>query len=100
MFGVPITGPANVFCENQGVIKNTSIPDSTPSKKCNAVNCHTVREAASCGIFRIGKEDTDTNLADVLTKVLSEGQKDNLISYILYPHSVRIVESHDDREQL
>jgi hypothetical protein len=26
MFGVPIDGPANVFCDNSGVVKNTMIP--------------------------------------------------------------------------
>jgi hypothetical protein len=28
MFGVPVHGPANVFCDNNGVVKNTSIPQS------------------------------------------------------------------------
>ena len=64
------------------------------------MNYHNVREAAACGIFRIGKKDTATNLSDVLTKVISKGRKDNLIYYILYPHSVHIVESHDGGEQL
>jgi hypothetical protein len=36
MFGVPIEGPANVFCDNHGVVKNTSMPESTLMKKqCN-----------------------------------------------------------------
>ena len=100
IFGVPITGPANVFCDNQGVVKNTSIPDSTLSKKHNAANDHTVCEAAAFRIFRIGKKDTETNLSDVMTKVISKGRKDNLISYILYPHSVHIVKSHDNGEHL
>jgi hypothetical protein len=26
MFGVPIDGPVNVFCDNCGVVKNASIP--------------------------------------------------------------------------
>ena len=26
MFGVPLEGPAQVFCDNQGVVKNTSSP--------------------------------------------------------------------------
>ena len=56
MFGVPITGPANVYCDNQGIVKNTSIPDSTLSKKQNAVNCHTILEAADCATVFIGKE--------------------------------------------
>jgi hypothetical protein len=27
MFGVPIDGPANVVCDNNGVVKNTTIPE-------------------------------------------------------------------------
>ncbi|KAL7535630.1 hypothetical protein ACHAWF_005219, partial [Thalassiosira exigua] len=52
LIGVPMVGPANVFCDNQGVIKNTSIPESTLSKKDNSVNYHIVREAAAAGILR------------------------------------------------
>jgi hypothetical protein len=74
MFGVPIDGPANVFCDNHGVVKNASIPESTLMKKHNAINYHAVREAAAAGILRVGKEDGETNLADLLTKVLS-GEK-------------------------
>ena len=29
MFGVPVDGPASVFCDNEAVVKNTSIPEST-----------------------------------------------------------------------
>ena len=74
MFGVPIDGPANVFCDNRGVVKNASVPESTLTKKHNAINYHAVREAAAAGILRVGKEDGETNLADLLTKVLT-GQK-------------------------
>jgi hypothetical protein len=28
MFGIPIEGPANVFCDNRGVVKNMSMPES------------------------------------------------------------------------
>jgi hypothetical protein len=74
MFGVPIDGPANVFCDNRGVVKNASIPESTLLKKHNAINYHAVREAVAAGIMRVGKEDGETNLADLLTKVIV-GQK-------------------------
>ena len=70
MFGVPIDGPADVYCDNQGVVKNASIPESTLTKKHNAINYHAVREAAAAGILRVGKEDGTTNLVDLLTKVL------------------------------
>ena len=29
MFGIPIDGPANVYCDNEAVYKNTVIPEST-----------------------------------------------------------------------
>ena len=74
MFGVPIEGPTNVFCDNRGVVLNSSRPESTLQKKHNAINYHVVREAAAAGILRVGKEDGNTNLADLLTKVLT-GQK-------------------------
>ena len=45
--GVPLLGPTNVYCDNQGVVKNTSIPESTLSKKHNSINYHVVREAAA-----------------------------------------------------
>jgi hypothetical protein len=32
MCGVPGHGPANVFCNNNGVVKNTSIPHSMLQK--------------------------------------------------------------------
>ena len=71
MFGIPIDGPADVYCDNQGIVKNASIPESTLTKKHNAINYHAVREAAAAGILRVGKEDGTTNLADLLTKVLT-----------------------------
>ena len=72
MFGVPIEGPANVFCDNNdGVVKNTSIPKSMLAKKHNAINYHAVREAVAAQIIRVGKEDEMTNLTDLFTKVLT-----------------------------
>jgi hypothetical protein len=72
LFGVPLDGPASVLCDNQGVVKNTSIPESTLTKKHNAINYHIIRESAAMGMLRVGKEDTETNLSDLFTKILSE----------------------------
>ena len=38
MFGVPVPEPAAVLCDNQGVVKNASIPESALSKRHNAIN--------------------------------------------------------------
>ena len=84
MFGIPIDGPANVFCDNRGVVRNASIPESTLMKKHNAINYHAVREAAAAGILRVGKEDGETNVADLLTKVLSGEKRWNICWHIMW----------------
>jgi hypothetical protein len=84
MFGVPIDGPTNVFCDNNGVVKNASIPHSTLLKKHNAINYHAVREAVAAQIIRVLKEDGMTNLADLFTKVLTADRRRSLCRHILY----------------
>jgi hypothetical protein len=66
MFRVEIDGPAKVFCDNHGIVKNISILDLMLMKKHNAINYH--------GILRVEKEDGKTNLADLFMKVVL-GQK-------------------------
>ena len=84
MFGVRLDGPIDVMCDNQGMAKNTILPQSTLENKHNAVNYHVVREASAAGILRFGKEDTETNLADLLTKILGWQRRHKLIPNILY----------------
>ena len=84
MFGIPLDGPAQVFCDNQGVVKNTSIPESVLTKKHNAINYHAVREAAAAGVLQVHKEDTQTNLADLFTKVLPADRRRELLGSIVY----------------
>ena len=75
-----------MYCDNQGVVKNTSIPESTLSKKHNAVNYHIVREAVAADAIRIGKEDTETNPADALTKLMPYSKKHLLLGPLQYDH--------------
>jgi len=84
MFGVPLCGPANVFCDNQGVVNNTTLPESVLNKKHNQICYHRVREAVASGIIRIAKEDSETNLADLFTKPLGSPQRRKLLQCILY----------------
>ena len=85
MMGVPIVGPCDLFCDNLGVVKNTSIPESTLNKKHNAINYHAVREAAAANILRVGKEATESNLADLLTKMgHSEECRKAMFGNVLY----------------
>ena len=70
LFGVPLSGPKNIFCDNNGVVKITIIPECTLSDKHNAINYHCVCEASTSGILSIRKEDTATNLPNPLTKFI------------------------------
>ena len=84
MFGIPIDGPANVFCDNEAVYKNTSMPASVLNKKVHSIAYHMCREAVAAGIIQIAKEGTDTNLADVFTKILSNRRREELLDRFTY----------------
>ncbi|KAL7563739.1 hypothetical protein ACA910_020427 [Epithemia clementina (nom. ined.)] len=70
MMGIPIDGETKVFCNNESVFKNATRPESTLKKKHNAIAYHRTREAQAAGIVRIAWEEGETNLADILTKLL------------------------------
>jgi hypothetical protein len=72
MMGIPIEqGPANVFCDNEAVFKNSAFPESTVKKKHNSIAYHRTREVQAAGTVRIAWEPGDTNRADILTKLLA-----------------------------
>jgi len=71
MFGIPIDGPTNVYCDNASVVTNAQIPESTLKRKHNSIAYHRVREAAAAGTIRVTKESNETNIADMLTKTVS-----------------------------
>jgi hypothetical protein len=70
MLGVPIDGPANVFCDNKSVVTNSTVPTSTLKKKHSSIAYHRVREAVAAGTLQIAKVHSSENLADLLTKSL------------------------------
>ena len=70
MMGVPIDGACNMFCDNESVVKNSTNPESVLKKKHCAIAHHKVREAQAARVVRIAWEDTNTNLADLFTKLL------------------------------
>lgn len=84
MFGVPIEGPTNMFCDNEAVYKNASTPESVLNKKHHSVAYHACREAVASGMVRIAKEDTLTNLSDVFTKTLSRAKRESLLELFMY----------------
>ena len=83
MFGVPLAGPANVFCDNESVVKSSSYVDSVLKKKHCSIAYHRIREAVAAEKILIYYERTDTNLADLLTKPLSVSKRKGLVQGIL-----------------
>jgi hypothetical protein len=84
MFGIPINGPTNVFCDNEAVVKNTTAPESCLKKKRNSIAYHYIREQVAAGTIRVAKEHTDTNLADLFTKLLTGPRMKMLTQRVLY----------------
>ena len=56
MFGVPVDGPTDMFCDNEAVYKNSPTPESVLSKKHHSVAYHNCREAVASVICRIAKK--------------------------------------------
>ena len=84
MFGIPIEGPTNVFCDNEVVFKNTTIPESTLKKKHNSICYHRCREAVGARVMRVAKEGMLTNLADLFTKPLVQAVREVLLDRFTY----------------
>jgi len=84
MFGIPVDGAANVFCDNNSVVINATIPTSSLKKNHNAIAYHRVREAIASGIIRVAKVKSEENLADTFTKPLPGHKLRYLINRILW----------------
>ena len=83
MMGIPLAEACAVFCDNSAVVTNTR-PESTLKKKHAAINYHRVREAIAAGTIKVAKENTQTNLADLLTKLMSGPKMKELLQHILW----------------
>ena len=70
MMGIKVKDPADVFCDNEAVAKNSATPESVLTKKHNTICFHKVRECCAVGIIRVGWIDGKCNPADLFTKVL------------------------------
>ena len=75
MMGIPVTGPAYVYGDNQSVLANTTVPDSTLKKKSQSIAYHFVREGSARDEWRTAYVNTHENEADLLTKLLPNGEK-------------------------
>jgi hypothetical protein len=85
MMGISLDGPGYMYFDNNSVVCNTTMPESTPKKKSNSIAYHCVREAVAMGKIIITYEPTETNISDLMTKALPGGaRRMTLVRRILY----------------
>ena len=75
MMGISCEDPMFIYGNNQSVLANTTIPDSTLKKKSQSITYHFVREGAAWDEWRTTYVNTHENEADLLTKQLPSGEK-------------------------
>ena len=84
MFGVPIDGLTDMFCDNEAVYKNASMPESQLRKKHHSIAYHMSRESVGSCASQISKEYTETNLSDLFAKVLLRPRRELLLKKFIY----------------
>ena len=75
MLGIPVNRPALIAGDNQSVLANTTIPDSTLKKKSQSIAYHFVREGVARDEWRTAYIRSKLNASDLLTKQLPHGEK-------------------------
>ena len=89
MMGIPVNNPVFIRGDNQSVLWNTTIPESTLKKKSNSIAYHFVREGAARDEWRTAYVKTDLNPSDIMTKALPSGEnrkrKIRMLLYDIYP---------------
>ena len=84
MMGIPVNGPTSVFCDNESVVKNSTAQETMLKKRHNAITYHRAREAQAAGIIRVAWESGDTQIGDLLTKLMPGPRLKDLIGYVLW----------------
>ena len=84
MFGIPLEGLGNMYCNNEAVYKNVTMPSSVLNKKMHSISYHFCQEAFATGIVWVAKEDTLTNLSDLFAKVLPRARRGKLLDRFMY----------------
>ena len=83
MMGVPISGPARIFCDNDAVVKSGSFPEVTLKKKTSSIAFHLIREAVAAGKALLYYERSSSNIADLFTKLLPKTKRRELVRCVL-----------------
>jgi len=100
MMGIPVNLPTFIFGDNRSVLINSSKPHSSLKKKSSSIAFHffklyafilltstlvpgIVREGVAKDEWRVAYLNTKLNCADMATKSLPGGEKENFIHLLL-----------------
>ena len=75
MFGIYVQGYTCIWCDNEAVVNNYSIPSHALNKKHNAVSFHMVREVVASGAAKVAHISGTDNPADLFTKILAKNKR-------------------------
>jgi len=84
MLGVLVEGPAMLLGNNLSVILSTMVPSSVLKKKHQDICYHHIHECIAAQVLQFMHIDTKVNLADILTKLLSNNDFLRLAKPILF----------------
>jgi hypothetical protein len=84
MLGIPIDGPADLYCDNESVFRNSAFPESVIKKKHNSIAYHKTRESQAAGSVRVAWIPGTKNIGDLFTKLLPGPTLRELVKMILW----------------
>ncbi|CAJ1955423.1 unnamed protein product [Cylindrotheca closterium] len=85
MFGIPLDEePTQVLVDNEAVVKNLSLVESTLNKKHNSIAYHYARWNVAAQVIAVSWIDGAINIADAFTKRLTQMRRENLFGSWVY----------------
>jgi len=82
MFGLNVSEYTYIWCDNEAVVNNSSIPSNALNKKHNAVSFHLVREVVASDAVRVAHIEGINNPADLFTKILAKNKRFQFIEQL------------------
>jgi len=84
MMGVPIDGACKMFCDNESIVKNTTRSECPLKNKLNSICYHKAHKSIARGWVRLTKELGNTNVSDILTKLMSGPRLRTLVKMCMW----------------
>ena len=75
IMGIAVDEPDLIFGDNPSVLASTTLPESTLKKKTKSIAYHFLQDGSACDEWQTTYINTHENVADMLTKPLTSGEK-------------------------